>query len=133
MSETSPEVPNPTPVEDQKTPVLIFSNSTYEVLRAFVEFILPASVTLYSALAAIWGWGAIEEVAGTGAAVITFLGLIVRLARTRYNNSDEKYDGVIDVSETPEGVKHANLVLKNYADPAAVVQQKEVLFKVNSK
>lgn len=85
-----------TSVEDP--PWLVFSNGTYEALRAVVEVILPGSATLYLALATIWGLPGGEKVAGTIAAVTVFLGLIVRLARRSFNKAV-----VPDVSAPDEG------------------------------
>lgn len=118
------------PVADQSTPALVFSQGTYEMLRAMVEVILPGVGAFYTALAGVWGFGYVAQVVGTIAAVITLLGVIIRLSRRTYNKSDAKYDGVIHVHETSDGLKQANLILSNYANPADVVNQKEVLFKV---
>lgn len=109
----------------------VLSNKAYDVLKFIAQILLPGVGALYFALAQIWGLPAAEEVVGTITAVDVFLGLFLGSASRAYNNSDAKYDGYIHVDENEEGLKSASLVLKNYEDPAAVVNQKEVTFKVN--
>ena len=118
---------NGTPLSES-TPVL--GNRTYEMLRAFVQVILPGAGTLYGTLGNIWGWPRTEEVVSSIAALTLFMGLLVVAARRNYSNTDARYDGVIDVHEDSDGHKQADLILKNYENPAEVVNQKEVLFKV---
>lgn len=112
----------------ESTPFL--GQRAYEALRVFVQILLPGLGTLYGTLGTIWGWPATEETVSSIAAVALFMGLVVSVARRSYDKSDAKYDGIIDVQKDSDGVKQASLILKNYEDPAEVVQQKEVLFKV---
>lgn len=109
----------------------ILGNNVYDVLKYTTEVILPGAAALYFALAQIWGLPAAEEVVGTIAAATVFLGLVLGYSRKSYNNSDAKFDGEIDVFENEDGVKQASLNLKNFEDPADVVTQDEVKFKVN--
>lgn len=111
----------------------LISNAMYEGLRSFVQVVLPGLGVLYGSLGAAWGWPATEQVVVTIAAVTLFLGLVVGWLRRLYNKSDDKYDGVIQVHTDDNGMKQADLVLKNYENPAEVVEQKEVLFKVEGQ
>ena len=61
------------------------SNKTYDILRKLQELVLPGLGTLYFALGQIWGWPYGEEIVGSIAAVTAFLGVIVRLAKIRYD------------------------------------------------
>ena len=115
-----------------ESPSLLLSNKVYNWLKFVAQILLPGVGALYFALAQIWGLPAAEEVVGTITAVDVFLGLFLGSQSRAYNNSDEKYDGVIHVSENEDGTKAAALVLKNYENPADVVEQDEVLFKVKS-
>ena len=114
-----------------ETPGLVLSNGAYDILKFVAQILLPGLGALYFALAQIWGLPAAEEVVGTITAIDVFLGLFLGSASRSYEKSGAKYDGYIQVSETPEGRKKADLVLKNYENPADVVNQKEVVFKVN--
>ena len=111
----------------------VLSNWVYDILKRFVTMILPAFGTLYVSLADIWTLPNPSGVAATTLAVATFLGVALNISGRAYDKSDAKYDGVIDVSQDDDGVKHAALILKNYEDPADVVAQKEVLFKVTGR
>lgn len=111
----------------------LLGDRAYEALRVFVQIILPGAATLYGTLGATWGWPATEQVVSSIAAVALFMGLMVVVSRKSYNKSDARYDGIIDVQEDEDGVKQASLILKNYENPAEVVQQKEVLFRVDGQ
>ena len=118
-----------TPELNKKTPML--SNRAYDTLKSVVTIILPAAGTLYFALSVIWGLPGAEEIVGSIAAINTFFGVVLKASSNSYESSDAKYDGILDVSTRDDGTKTAALVLDNYENPADVVQQKEVLFKVN--
>lgn len=88
MPETSPAPAKP--------PLL--TSATYDRLKAFNQFVLPACGTLYAALAIIWGFPHGKEVVGSIAAITIFVGVILGWAANRYNNSNEKYDGLFIVN-----------------------------------
>lgn len=73
---------------------LNLKNQTYDVLNSTVRHILPALGTLYFALASIWDLPYAEEVVGTIAALATFLGIVIALAR-----NDWVAEGTILVNE----------------------------------
>lgn len=116
-------------MNDGKTHALL-SNRTYNIFKLAATLGFPALGALYLAVSSAWGLGFEKEIATTIAAVNTFLGVVVFIAAKAYNNSEEKFDGVIEVSEDENGFKTASLVLKNYEDPASVVAQDQALFKV---
>ena len=59
-------------------------NKTYDTLKWIAQYLLPASGTLYFALAGIWGFPYGEEVVGTITAVDTFLGVLLGISSTQY-------------------------------------------------
>jgi hypothetical protein len=66
-------------------------------------------------------------------AVDTLLGVVLAYLTVKYNKSDAPYDGTVHVTEDPEsGLIKANMVLKNYENPAAIVNQDSVTFKVSN-
>ena len=81
----------------------ILTDKQYELLRGLVQYVLPAVGTLYSALAILWGFGYAEQVVGTCAALATFGGVILGLSKSRYNKSEEKYDGQLVVTRDESG------------------------------
>ena len=124
MTVTNPDqVPSPSPI----------SSHLYDRMKDSAQFLLPALATLYFTLATLWNWPEPDKVVATIAAVNVFVGVLVKILSIQYNNSDAKYDGEINVTTSPEGVTQASLELKNYENPADVVQQSEVLFKVNDR
>lgn len=109
----------------------ILGNRAYDIIKWVALILLPAVGTLYFALAQIWGLDYGPQVVGSIVAFDTFLGAALQLSTKSYNKSDAKYDGVINVEHREDGTKAASLILKNYENPADVVNQKQVLFKVN--
>ena len=68
------------------------SNKTYDVLKWIAQFFLPASGTLYFALAGIWGLPYGEQIVGTITAVDTFLGVILGISTMNYNKEETSTD-----------------------------------------
>lgn len=66
-----------------------FSNKTYDILKFTAQIILPATGTLYFALASIWGLPLGEEIVGTITAVDAFLGAILGISTVQYNKDNE--------------------------------------------
>lgn len=64
------------------------SNKTYDILKWIAQYLLPASGTLYFALAGIWGFPYGEEVVGTITAVDTFLGVLLGISSTQYKKTN---------------------------------------------
>lgn len=65
------------------------SNKIYDALKFVAQIVLPATGTLYSALASIWGWPLGEQIVGTIAAVDFFLGAILKISTIQYNKRGE--------------------------------------------
>ena len=59
-------------------------NKTYDVLKWIAQIFLPATATLYVAVAGIWGLGYVKEVAGTLSAIDLFLGTLLGISSTNY-------------------------------------------------
>lgn len=64
------------------------SNKTYDTLKWIAQYLLPASGTLYFALANIWGLPYGEEIVGTITAVDAFLGVLLGISTLQYNKSN---------------------------------------------
>lgn len=107
---------------------LIKSNKLYDILKYIAQIFLPAAGTLYFGLAQVWGLGNGTEVVGTIVAVDTFLGVLLHLSSAQYNNSEAKYDGVMNVTETDTA---KNYSLDLHKDPEELDDKKEVVFKVS--
>jgi hypothetical protein len=81
----------------------VLSDRAYNILKHFASAGLPGLITLYFTLAQIWHLPNTEQVMGTASAVNMFLGAILGISTVRYNNSDAKYVGAIEV--TDDGTK----------------------------
>jgi len=60
------------------------TNKTYDILKWVAQILLPATGTLYFALASIWGFPYAEQIVGTITAVDTFLGVLLGLSSRQY-------------------------------------------------
>ena len=67
---------------------MYISNKTYDILKWIAQYLLPATGTLYFALAGIWGFPYGEEVVGTITAVDTFLGVLLGISSTQYKKTN---------------------------------------------
>ncbi len=63
------------------------ANKTYNILKWIAMYLLPASGTLYFALAGIWGLPYGEQIVGTITTVDTFLGVLLGISTAKYNKS----------------------------------------------
>mgnify|MGYP002532361897 FL=1 len=63
----------------------------YDVLKWIALIALPAVGTLYFALAGIWGFPYAEEITGTITAIVTFLGVVLKISNAKYkkNQTDQ--------------------------------------------
>lgn len=61
------------------------NNKTYDILKWIAQILLPATATLYFALANIWHLPYAEEIVGTITAVDTFLGILLGISNNKYN------------------------------------------------
>ena len=104
------------------------SNKVYDVLKFLAQIGLPALGTLYFALAGIWGLPAAEQVVGTIVAIDTFLGVLLGISTSAYDKSDAKFDGTMEVGETPEGKSIFSLNLNE--DPEILENKEQIVFKV---
>ena len=67
---------------------MYISNKTYDILKWIAQYLLPATGTLYFALAGIWGFPYGEDVVGTITAVDTFLGVLLGISSTQYKKTN---------------------------------------------
>lgn len=116
---------------EEKQPLL--TDATYDKLKPAAALIFPALITFWISIASIWHLPYREEIAGTLGAINILLGVVLLVASNIYKKSDAKYDGVITVTEHPDGFRTAALNLKNYENPADVVEQDEAVFKVQKQ
>lgn len=69
---------------------MTFKNSTYDKLKWVAQILLPATATLYFALAEIWGLPYGEQIVGTITAIDAFLGVLLGISTYNYNKKEVK-------------------------------------------
>lgn len=63
------------------------NSKVYDVLKFIATIVLPATGTLYFALASIWGLPYGEQIVGTITAVDTFLGAVLMIDSAAYKKN----------------------------------------------
>lgn len=104
----------------------MITGKLYDQIKFLAQIGLPAFGALYFGLAGIWGLPSAEQVVGTIVVIDTFLGVLLGISTSAYNNSDKKFDGDIVKQNTNEG----GLSLSLNIDPEKLAKKDEVLFKV---
>lgn len=115
--------------EEPERPPFVLSDAMYKKLKWTATIVLPAAGTLYFAIAEIWGLRYGQQVLGTLIAVQAFFGVVLGVSSNAYRNSDVRFDGEINVSETPDKTIYS-LDLKH--DPEELNKKDEAVFKVNT-
>lgn len=67
-----------------------FPNKIYDILKWVTMIVIPGLGTLYSALAAIWGFPLGEQIVSTCAAVTAFLGVVLGISNYNYKKQADK-------------------------------------------
>lgn len=65
------------------------NNKVYDVMKWIVMIVLPALSAFYVALAPVWGWPYVEQVAMTISAVTALLGALLGLSTAQYKKNCE--------------------------------------------
>lgn len=65
------------------------NDKTYDILKWIAMILLPAIATLYFTMANIWSLPYADQIVGTITGVDTFLGVILGISTSRYNNIDD--------------------------------------------
>lgn len=98
--------------QDNERPTYpLLSDKSYNLIKNGAMIILPALGTLYFALAGLWGFPEPEKVVGTIAAVNTFLGVVVLLAKRSYVNSGANGEITAEVDHAEHVVNLSDLKL----------------------
>jgi len=64
---------------------ITLNNTAYDKLRVIVQLWLPAISVFYAAMAAIWGFGYVEQVIGSIAAITVLAGSLLGISRKNFN------------------------------------------------
>lgn len=108
------------------TPVktgVALSNASYDLLRRFVEIILPGVGSLYFGVAQIWGLPNADKVVGTVAVLTIFMALVLRASRSSFNAQEPQYDG--EVIQDEDGVYR----IQPSVEAEELISKKQLVFK----
>ena len=64
-------------------------NSTYDILKFIAMILLPALAGLYVGLGQFWQLPYVTEISGSIMALDTFLGVLLGISTTQYNNESK--------------------------------------------
>lgn len=104
------------------------SNRLYDILKGVAQIWLPAAGTAYLGLAQIWNLPSADQVIQSVVVVDTFLGVVLGLSTSKYNQSDDRFDGSFNVIQDEDGGQYLKLA---DLDPAALNTKGELRFKIN--
>ena len=105
------------------------NNKLYDNLKWITLILLPATSAAYFSLSSVLNLPAAEQVVGTIAVVTTFLGAVLGLSTQSYNNSDQKFDGVMRV-DTSDPEKDL-FTFELYQAPDGFPDKDQLTFKVS--
>lgn len=103
------------------------NNNIYDKMKWVTQYLLPATATLYFALAGLWGLPYAEQVMGTIVAIETFLGILLGISSKNYQNAT---DGELLISEHPDKDVYSFILNE---DPSSLKGKDTVTVKVNSQ
>lgn len=109
----------------------LIPDKAYNFLKQVALIILPAVSTLYFTLGEIWGLPRITEVIGTIAAIEVFLGAFLGISTKQYNNSEDRFDGMLH-SSIDEVTGNKLITLELNDDLEGLESRSAIVFKVDA-
>ena len=97
----------------------LLSNKAYDVAKDATQIWLPALAALYSAIAIVWGLPFHAEVVATIAAIVVFMGTVLKVSSTRYAKQEAVYDGELVVNMTDPESETMRLSIDEHWDELA--------------
>lgn len=104
-------------------------NKVYDTLKWITMILLPALSAAYFALSDLLGLPYADKVTGVIVILITFLGAVLKVSTSSYNNSEQKFDGVMHV-DTSDPEKDL-FTFELYESPEGFPEKDQLTFKVS--
>lgn len=123
---------NETTETNVPTQGFVLGTKLYDKLKFIALVLLPAVSTLYFSLGKIWDFPNVTEVIGSITSIDTFLGVILGLSTKAYNKSESRYNGALNVSESPEGKLLYSFELNDSTMLDQLSSMDQVVFKVKN-
>ena len=109
---------------------MLLNDKVYDRLKWITMIFLPASSTAYFTLSSIWGFPHAEQVVGTLAVIMTFSGALLGISTATYNNSEQRFDGIMHV-DTHDPTKDL-YTFELYEAPEELPEKDHITFKVSN-
>jgi hypothetical protein len=100
----------------------------YDLFKFIAQVLLPVVGSLYFILGLQWELTNENTVVGTIVVVDALLGVLLWYSSRRYNRSETRFDGIMDVIQKSGHAKMFSLELNS--DPEELDKKTEVTFKV---
>lgn len=106
----------------------VIPQPVYDVLKWVALVLLPALATFYFYMAGVWNWPYAGQVVASITAVNTLLGAILGISSSVYKNSDQRFDGTLNILKTDTSLVNQ---LDIQTDPSQLGNQKALTLRVN--
>lgn len=118
-------------MSDSPNPIL--NDRAYDKTKFIAQVVLPALGTLYFALASIWGLPRAEGVVGTIVAIDAFLGVLLGISNSQYNEANPVIDaGVLSQKGVDPETGMPQLHMAITETPDVLLSSKSVRLKVET-
>lgn len=105
---------------------MIFTNKIYDTMKWIAQYLLPASATLYFAIAQLWNLPYAEQIVGTITAIDAFLGILLGISSAGYSG-DGRF--IVDKSDPEKDIYRIE-----YDNDLDVIENKKtVTLKIDRK
>ena len=105
---------------------MILSDKWYNLAKWFVGIVLPAISAAIFSLSDVFDIENAEQIMGVCAVLATFIGAVAGLSSRNYNNSEERFDGDMIMTDTEDG---STFRLNLNASPEDLAAKDSITFK----
>ena len=108
------------------------SNKQFDILKYIARFLLPATGTLYFALAGIWNFPNGEQVVGTITALVTFMNVALGISSNAYDK--ENVSGTLFTTKEADDARTVQVIfdVETPEELEQLMSQNEITLKVNA-
>ena len=108
------------------------SNKQFDVLKYIARFLLPATGTLYFALAGIWNFPYGEQVVGTITALVTFMNVALGISSNAYDK--ENVSGTLVTTKEADDARTVQVIfdVETPEELDQLMDQREITLEVNA-
>ena len=112
--------------------MIITNSKLYDSLKFFALIALPALITFYLGLAALWNWENSDKIAGSMTLVSALLGTLLQISNKQYGKDPANFDGFISSNQLDPDTGLPRLQLTVTKHPEEILDGKVARLKVGS-